>query len=395
MGNTICYYMCCCCLCCRRKYVKQHRLKEKRHTIAMINQLSKSHRPRTVGTDPTKVELKDMAKTFVVPSKKFKTAEDVIAYEGYRLGKTIGSGSFAKVHLITHIKTGEELACKVLNLTDKLMDGRKRRLMRSRDIKNELFTLEKLTHPHIIRLVTHFTIIRDDLMSTFYIVMQYAIEGSLQEHTRLRGPFAERFCRLWFAQMLSALVYMHSNRIVHRDLKPQNILLDVNQDVLISDFGLSRIDSSGQDLESKTFCGTPQYMAPELLNMRLKKDELKNQNPVDRDSIDALSYKAMPVDVWALGCVVFFCFTQTVPYIVYHKDMSRWPQTVEQMKHREYSLPSRLNPTPEFVQIIRRMLEPNPTSRPTMLQLTTDKWIAEKYKVVDKKVQKDMKKINK
>ncbi len=90
--------------------------------------------------------------------------------------------------------------------------------------------------------------------------MQFAPNGDLHEHAKKQGPFDEAMCKVWVTQTLSAMVYIHERDIAHRDLKLGNLLLDECHDVLVTDFGLSRVkDIEEKELEARTYCGAHRH----------------------------------------------------------------------------------------------------------------------------------------
>ena len=123
--------------------------------------------------------------------------------------------------------------------------------------------LQSLAHPYIVKLEDVFT---SD--NAIYLVMEYMQGGDLFDRVVLRGRYGEVMTRRTMRRMLSAVCYLHSKQIVHRDLKPENILLMSQSNdygIKITDFGLAkRTNKDGL----RTFCGTPQYFAPEVLKRR-------------------------------------------------------------------------------------------------------------------------------
>jgi serine/threonine protein kinase len=224
----------------------------------------------------------------------------VLTQNGYKLLEPIGSGAFAQVYKTevilesSSLRKGQIIACKVVNLSAKQSLNK-----RLKEVKNELFILEKIRHPNIIQLYDHFMIGE----KTLYILMQCANGGDLGHHLIKCGPFPEEAVKLWFAQILSTVSYMHSEGIAHRDLKLDNILLDHNNKALLTDFGLSRVcrrrpkpGRKGGTEWSSTFCGTTPYMAPEIL-MTVN-----------------IFYDPFPTDIWALGIILFILFNSGYPF---------------------------------------------------------------------------------
>ena len=363
-----CFYTFCCCLCQTKQYRKRMTTRQK--DLSELTAIT-PNRPSTFTqyTDPMMVKTSQMTKTYnLSPSSQYKNTTDVLKKEGYKMGDKIDSGAFATVFKATHIKKGTVVAIKIIDVPPDLNSekSKKKRAHFMSDIKNELFILEKSSHPHIIHLITHF-LVRDTNRELLHIVMQYAEGGTLSNFSEKQGPFDEISCRVWFAQMLSALSFMHERHgIAHRDLKLSNILLDKDEDILISDFGLSRVvwRKSGEGiLQSKTFCGTPPYMAPELL-----------ENYKDKQG-----YNAQKVDVFALGVILYKLFNKEYPF------PQRRSKAIKKMKAKKYTWSPyiRHQPSAEFRDIIDKLFEPDVDKRPDMKTLKQHIWI--QHLMVDEK----------
>ncbi|XP_027352971.1 SNF1-related protein kinase catalytic subunit alpha KIN10 isoform X5 [Abrus precatorius] len=169
----------------------------------------------------------------------------------YKLGKTLGIGSFGKVKIAEHVLTGHKVAIKILN----------RRKIKNMDmeekVRREIKILRLFMHPHIIRL---YEVI--ETPTDIYVVMEYVKSGELFDYIVEKGRLQEDEARNFFQQIISGVEYCHRNMVVHRDLKPENLLLDSKCNVKIADFGLSNIMRDGHFL--KTSCGSPNYAAPEI-----------------------------------------------------------------------------------------------------------------------------------
>ncbi|XP_030641248.1 serine/threonine-protein kinase Sgk2b [Chanos chanos] len=171
--------------------------------------------------------------------------------------KVIGTGSFGKVLLARHRETDEYYAVKVIQKHTILKRKEEGHIMCERRV-----LLRTLNHPFLVRL--HFSFQTRDRL---YLVLDYASGGELFYHLQREGSFVESRARFYAAEMASALGYLHSLNIVYRDLKPENVLLDSAGHVLLTDFGLCKEGVVG-DATIRTFCGTPEYLAPEVLQQR-------------------------------------------------------------------------------------------------------------------------------
>ncbi|KAG6478823.1 hypothetical protein ZIOFF_062267 [Zingiber officinale] len=179
-----------------------------------------------------------------------------VVLQNYKLGKTLGIGSFGKVKIAEHLLTGHKVAIKILN-------RRKIKNMEMEEkVRREIKILRLFMHPHIIRL---YEVI--ETLSDIYVVMEYVKSGELFDYIVEKGRLQEDEARHFFQQIISGVEYCHRNMVVHRDLKPENLLLDSKCNVKIADFGLSNVMRDGHFL--KTSCGSPNYAAPEVISGKL------------------------------------------------------------------------------------------------------------------------------
>eukprot|EP00310_Coccolithus_braarudii_P021903 CAMPEP_0183343852 /NCGR_PEP_ID=MMETSP0164_2-20130417/9670_1 /TAXON_ID=221442 /ORGANISM="Coccolithus pelagicus ssp braarudi, Strain PLY182g" /LENGTH=323 /DNA_ID=CAMNT_0025514755 /DNA_START=1 /DNA_END=969 /DNA_ORIENTATION=- len=221
----------------------------------------------------------------------------------------LGQGSFAVVMKVKHRDSGEEYAMKVME---------KRRIMGQlglgaglgraeeevqRKVLSEARILKNLDHPNVIKF---HEIIEDE--DELLLIMELVEGGELFDRVNKKGPFDEAAARGVMRQLLKALEYLHSQNIVHRDLKLENILLVESSDptaelqVKIADFGLAKLIGGGK--MTSTFCGTPQYFAPEVLESRNS----------------ARGYDAA-CDMWSLGVILYILL---VGYAPFDENRPRW-----------------------------------------------------------------------
>lgn len=164
-------------------------------------------------------------------------------------------GSFGKVSLVTHKRTGILRAMKSVRKSHVLKD-------KGTSLFNELGILKRLDHPNIMKL---FELYQDE--KHYYLVSEFCAGGELADRLRRAGHFSETSAANYMKQILSAVSYLHGKRVVHRDLKPENMLLDSNRDdahIKIIDFGAAGPFKHGEKM--KLCVGTPHYIAPEVLN---------------------------------------------------------------------------------------------------------------------------------
>lgn len=176
-----------------------------------------------------------------------------VQLEHFKILKVIGRGSFGKVYLVQKKDTSEYYAMKTL----------KKDVILRRNQKNntqaERLILEKIRSPFIVRL--HFAFQNPEKL---YFVMDFLNGGELFYHLRREQRFSEERTRFYAAEIILALETLHENGIIYRDLKPENVLLDCEGHIKLTDFGLSKIKKTENEV-SHTFCGTPEYLAPEII----------------------------------------------------------------------------------------------------------------------------------
>ncbi|OMJ84384.1 hypothetical protein SteCoe_14541 [Stentor coeruleus] len=257
--------------------------------------------------------------------------------ENYAIGKQLGQGAYATVCLATHKKTKEVVAIKIYDKF-KLTDTRKKS-----GVKREIHIMKLLDHPNTIKLYEVL-----DTNKTVNLVMECISGISLHSYIKKQASkrLHEEEAKTIFKQIVQAVSYCHSKNIVHRDLKLENIMLDREKNVKLIDFGFSTINGIGQ--MSKVFCGTPSYMAPEIV---------KN-----------VDYIGQLADIWALGILLFAILTGTFPFKgSSDRDLFK---KIEMCKFV----------VPEFVDacagnIIKRILHKAPIERPSCDEILQEAWL--------------------
>ncbi|XP_068588590.1 serine/threonine-protein kinase NIM1 [Cebidichthys violaceus] len=216
--------------------------------------------------------------------KDEKTIKDLIIGRRvgfYKVRGEIGCGTFSRVKLAFHALTKDKVALKILDKTR--LDGQAQRLL-----SKEISSMECLQHPNVVCL---YEVV--ETPSRLYLVLEYAGGGDLHNRISTGGKMSDNASKITFAQILSAIKYMHNINVIHRDLKAENVLFTSSGSVKVADFGFST-QVSNCNVALDTFCGSPPYAAPELF-----RDEC---------------YLGPPVDVWAMGVLLFFMVTGSMPF---------------------------------------------------------------------------------
>lgn len=254
----------------------------------------------------------------------------------------LGSGSFATVYEATWRSKKQKIALKSLT---KALIKKERNVLQ---VQREISLMYKLQHPNIIKFFTHF---EDE--EHIYLVMELATSGNLLEklNKQEKGYFPEKQALKYILQIIKALKYLHSQNppVLHRDLKPENVLLDKDGDCKLADFG-----SANQKLFAGTFCGTPLYMAPEML---LKGEYSKT------------------LDIWSLGVLIFELLSGKPPFTV--------SQTLDKVDAQAVLSKNIIENALEFPKwfptlakdLLEKMLNKDPEKRPNIIEIEAHQWV--------------------
>lgn len=285
---------------------------------------------------------------FIVPAKNFDIADvEMDVLENYNVWSDIGRGTYAVVKFATRKASGQKVAIKVYE-KQKIQDP-----MRQKSIKREIKILKQLKHPNIVELVEEISAEKN-----LYLVMEYVQGFSLQAHMmkqplkRLEEPEAAEI----FSQFMNGLAYCHRINVTHRDIKLENILLDRTRQVKIIDFGFSTI-SNIQNKKSYVYCGTPNYMAPEI--------------------IKKIDYAGPPVDIWAAGVLLFTIVTGAFPF-----SSTKESKVFKKILKKDFAIPDYVSYNCK--QLIMLMLTNNPDQRITAEQVLEHSWVKCKGKIPGK-----------
>jgi len=259
----------------------------------------------------------------------------------YDFKNELGRGAFSIVYLGVHKATGSKHAIKVINKKDLGKDYEK-------NLKMEVDILKRVSHPNIIALKELF-----DTTDKLYLVMELVTGGELFDKIVEKGSYTESEAAQLVRKIVSAVEYLHNIDIVHRDLKPENLLLktaDNDLDVALADFGLSKI--VGQQMMMQTACGTPSYVAPEVLN--------------------ASGY-GKEVDMWSIGVITYILLCGFPPF---YGDTV--PEIFEQIMEANFDYPEEYwgSVTKEAKDFINKLLVVDTTERMTAAQSLKHPWLS-------------------
>ena len=249
----------------------------------------------------------------------------------YERGKFLGKGGFAKCYEIKCLESKKNFAAKLFPKKEMQNPKSKKKLI------NEIKLHKKLHHPNIVK-IEHFFEDNENV----YILLELCPNQTLNDLLKRRKRITELEAQYYIIQMISALKYIHRHKIIHRDLKLGNCFLSANMEPKIGDFGLSaKLEFEGQ--KRKTICGTPNYIAPEILE--------KNGH----------SYE---VDVWSLGVVFYTLVFGRPPF-----ETDDVKLTYKKIKMNSFTFPDFVIVHPATKKLISKIFQLDPAKRPSFDQI--------------------------
>lgn len=254
----------------------------------------------------------------------------------YELGRHLGHGTFAKVYHARNLQTGKSVAMKVVGKEKVIKVGM------MEQVKREISVMKMVQHPNIVKL--------DEVLASktkIYFAMELVRGGELFEKIA-KGKLKEDVARNYFQQLISAVDFCHSRGVYHRDLKPENLLLDEEGNLKVSDFGLSAFsDHLRQDGLLHTTCGTPAYVAPEVIGKK--------------------GYDGAKADIWSCGVILYVLLAGFLPF---------QDDNIMAMYRKIYRGDFKCPPwfSSDARRLVTKLLDPNPNSRISISKIMQSSW---------------------
>lgn len=300
-----------------------------------------------VSSSPSAVSVVELEAGFSEKTTKAKMEKKKgnILMNKYELGRLLGQGTFAKVYHARNLKSGQSVAIKVIDKEKVQQVGL------IDQIKREISVMRLVRHPNVVQL---FEVMASK--TKIYFAMEYVRGGELFNKVA-KGKLKEDVARKYFQQLVGAVDYCHSRGVYHRDIKPENLLVDENGNLKVSDFGLSALwESRGQDGLLHTTCGTPAYVAPEVINKK--------------------GYDGAKADTWSCGVVLYVLLAGFLPF---HD--TNLMEMYRKISKGDFKSPQWF--PPEVRKLLLRILDPNPNTRISVDKITENSWFKKGFKLVE------------
>ncbi|TYZ60849.1 hypothetical protein PybrP1_011441 [[Pythium] brassicae (nom. inval.)] len=257
--------------------------------------------------------------------------------DDFAVTKSLGKGKFGNVYLAKERHSNMTVALKVIFKSPLVHEGGISNLKREVEIQS------RLEHPNIIRLYGYFY---DE--SCVYLVLEYATQGELYKQLSKQSHFSEAVAAHYVAQVVDALRYCHGCKVIHRDIKPENLLLGNNHTVKLADFGWSVHAPKPHD-KRQTFCGTPDYLSPEMLLGQPYSFE---------------------TDAWSLGVLTYELLVGTTPF--YSENQMEMYKRIEMV---DYAFPEAPAVSDAAKSFIAGLLKLKPEARMSLDDATRHPWL--------------------
>eukprot|EP01127_Copromyxa_protea_P023015 TRINITY_DN8506_c0_g1_i1.p1 TRINITY_DN8506_c0_g1~~TRINITY_DN8506_c0_g1_i1.p1 ORF type:complete len:333 (+),score=53.07 TRINITY_DN8506_c0_g1_i1:40-1038(+) len=283
---------------------------------------------------PHKASLTDMKLKKEEPqeAKRWKVSD-------FEMGRRLGQGKFGNVLLAREKSSKFIVALKILFKQQLMQANVEHQLRREVEIQSHL------RHPNILRLFGYFY---DD--DRVYLILEFAAKGELYKELTKETRFSEQKAADYIYDVTQALIYLHKKNVIHRDIKPENLLLSLNGQVKIADFGWSVHVSSARN-RRQTLCGTLDYLPPEMVGERVQ--------PYD-----------FSVDIWSLGVLMYEFLIGKPPF-----EAETQAETYSKICDVDLSFPASVPLSREAKDLIVKLLQKDPERRITLEKVLTHPWL--------------------
>ena len=275
----------------------------------------------------------------------------------YLYGRRIGQGAFGKVNLGLNVLTGRVVAIKSFKTTP--IEKFKHKMKK---IQYETELMKRFNHKNITKILEVFN--DEEYM---LIIMEYINGGNLFSFVKKRRKLSEKMAKFLFRQIILGIQHIHSKNVVHRDIKLENILIDFDNNVKICDFGIGKVLENEDELLYDK-CGTPMYMAPEII--------LAN---------DDNGYKGFPVDIWSSGITLYIMLSGSLPFNIKNKNNNKEDMALNSIKDKNniFLQNQIINVKPKEIEnisieaknLLKGLLNKNPSKRLTCSQILNHPWL--------------------
>lgn len=259
--------------------------------------------------------------------------------------KPIGQGSFSQVYMGVHNVSKKKVAIKKINITFTKNLSKER-------VHREIDIMKNLNHPNIVSLYEAVP----DKYNNIYLIMEYCPNGNFASFLN-RKPLKEKYARRYMRQLMEATRYLYDNKILHRDIKPHNILLTENNTLKLTDFGFAKIFHNDTDKLSQTICGSPIYMAPEIIKC---------------------NHYSIKTDLWSLGVLLYEMIIGTPPY-----KANNHIQLIQMIESKPIYIPLAILISHECRNLINGLLQKNPDERISWEDFFDHLWFQESEEPVN------------
>ena len=282
-------------------------------------------------------KIKDIELTRTEIEEKISSSQSEIKIRKYKRGKLLGRGGFARCYEFTCLDNNKVFAAKVINKQNLATSRQKQKLI------TEIKIHKSVHHDQVVAFEHNF---EDN--ENVYILLEVCKNQTLNELFKRRKKLTEIEVQCYIIQLVKGLQYLHSHKIIHRDLKLGNLFLTDKMQLKIGDFGLAtKLDYDGE--KKKTVCGTPNYIAPEV---------------IDGGAGGGHSYE---VDIWAIGIIIYIFIVGKPPF-----ETNDLKQTYKRIKSIQFDFPEDVHISTAAKNLIRRLLVRDPKKRPSLNDILMD-----------------------